>query len=71
MPDGCHEATVRAVDRAGNVRIRSPAFSVDTNPWSPTGPYGPYPLMGIIASSVAGAFVVAWVLLRRRRKPSG
>ncbi|MEI6797132.1 MAG: hypothetical protein WCK39_09745, partial [Methanomassiliicoccales archaeon] len=57
LADGKHQIVVRLVDVAGNsVDLRS-TITVDTNPLSPGGPYGAWPiliLLGIIALAAAG-----------------
>ena len=67
LPDGAHTVTVRGFDAAGNNATASVTFRVDTNPFSPTGPYGGLPTYGI---AVAAAAAVAGFALWRRRKRS-
>ncbi len=64
LSDGAHVVTVTAVNGAGNTTQESVSFRVDTNVFSPSGPYGGVPTYAIVAAAVA---VAAFVLWRRRR----
>ncbi len=66
LPDGSHTITVWAVDGAGNNVSRSVTFRIDTNIFSPSGPYAGAPAYGIIVA-VAAVGVGAYVLVRRRK----
>ena len=66
LADGVHEVRVMAFDAAGNTAAAVTVFAVDTNVFSPTGPYGGFPLyafLGGIALPVIAALV--WILRRR------
>ena len=54
-----------AVDAAGNNAYASVTVRVDTNLFSPSGPYAGAPTYAILA--VVAAVSIALVLLRRRR----
>ncbi len=45
LADGVHEVRVVAFDAAGNTAEVETRFSVDTNIFSPTGPFGGFPLV--------------------------
>ncbi|MEE9164192.1 MAG: Ig-like domain-containing protein, partial [Thermoplasmata archaeon] len=66
LNDGAHTITVTATDNAGNSQSASAEFTVDTNLFSLTGPYGPIPLVGTLLT-VGGSLVILFLLLRRRR----
>jgi hypothetical protein len=63
LQDGAHTITVRVTDVAGNAKTQTKAFAVDTNPFSPSGPYAGLPLY-LLLLAIANA--VTLVLLRRR-----
>ena len=65
LSDGGHTLTIKAVDRAGNTAISVSAFTIDTNPFSMTGPYSGLPLFIIIAA-LAGGIILTLILLIRR-----
>jgi hypothetical protein len=68
LADGVHEVRVVAFDAAGNTAEAETRFSVDTNIFSLTGPYGGSPLFGLlggIAAAVSAALV--WIVMRRRQ----
>ncbi len=65
LPDGTHTVRVRAIDVAGNVAEAVISFRVDTNVFSPTGPYAGAPTYAIAAALALAAAV--GLLLRRRR----
>ena len=67
LTDGAHTITVWAFDVAGNSVSESVTFRIDTNIFSPSGPYAGAPTYGII---VAAAVVAGFVLWRRRRRMS-
>jgi len=64
VADGDHIVLVRAFDVAGNLADVEVRFRVDSNLFSPTGPYGPAPLLTVVAAGVG----VALLLFRRRRR---
>lgn len=66
LPDGGHTVVIRAYDGAGNMAEETVHFSVDTNPFSPSGPYG-LALTGLVAGVGLLLAVVAFLKLRRRR----
>ncbi len=60
--------TVVAFDGVGHSAVAAVEFTVDTNPFSPTGPSGVGPLIGIFAVAVAaGLALLFWI--RSRLKP--
>lgn len=63
LDDGAHVVTVTAFDHAGYARNATLSFRVDTNPLSPTGPYGVWLLVAVILIPVAA---VAFILSERR-----
>jgi len=67
VADGPHIVRVTAVDKAGNEASVTRSFRVDTNIFSLSGPYGPAPIVGLLAAP-AGGVVLAIVLRSRRRK---
>src|SRR5438093_1462718 len=67
LPDGSHTITVWAVDAAGNNVSRFVTFRVDTNTFSPSGPYASVLTYGIIVTAAAVAGLFLW---RRRRRAS-
>ncbi len=67
LPDGSHTITIWAVDAAGNAVSRSVTLNVDTNIFSPSGPYAGTPTYSII---VAAAAVAGFFFWKRRRRVS-
>jgi len=65
LSDGLHVIQVRAIDAAGNAIAQSVSISVDTNVFSPSGPYAGAPTYTIIAMAIIG---VGFFLWRRRGK---
>src|SRR5712691_4096189 len=65
LVDGVHTISVRLTDVAGNSVTKTRSLVVDTNPFSPTGPYAALPLYFLL---FAAAIVVALILLLRQRK---
>ncbi len=65
FPDGLHTVTVWAEDAAGHRASTSVAFRIDTNPFSPSGPYAGTPTYVIVAVAVVLAILF---LLRRYRR---
>jgi len=68
VPDGTQRISVRAYDRAGNVREQFVEIAMDTNPLSPAGPQAGLPLYLIIAVVLLVAFIL--VVRRMRRAPT-
>ncbi len=66
VADGGHSIAVMAVDRAGNEQSQTVGFSVDTNIFSPTGPFGVM-LIVVIPVAVGGAAAVVLLLWFRKR----
>ncbi len=67
LPDGAHDITVECTDVAGNIAQAAGSFSVDTNPFSPTGPFGPWLLVSVIIFLLLGVMVIIILIWRRRR----
>ena len=65
VKDGKHVIKIRAYDMAGNYEEKTINVLVNTNPFSPHGPYKGLPLYLII---IAIVIVVLIVLMMRRRK---
>ncbi|MFQ5919305.1 MAG: OmpL47-type beta-barrel domain-containing protein [Thermoplasmata archaeon] len=68
LADGAHTVRVVAFDAAGNIAQAQTTISVDTNVFSPTGPYSGLPLyalLGGVAAAATGALV--WIVRGRRR----
>lgn len=70
LADGPHVVSIACEDFAGNVGVARHAFTVVTDPLSPSGPYGPWPLVGLTALPTAVAAAVA-LRVRRRRTAEG
>ena len=68
LADGEHVVLVRAVDAAGNANETEIRFRVDTNVFSPAGPYQGVPLYVVMAAAFASTAAVAFILWRRRRR---
>lgn len=66
LKDGPHTLELSATDRAGNERSVIATFIVDTNPFSPSGPNGPVPLLGLVLAAVGS--LTSLLILRRWRK---
>ena len=66
LPDGAHDITVECTDVAGNVVQAVAPFSVDTNPFSPTGPFGPWLLVIVVVLLIS--FTAVLILLWRRKR---
>ncbi len=67
LADGQHNITVRCSDLAGNSRVERVSILVDTNPLSPTGPFGPWLLLTMIATASVGLVGAALYWMRMRR----
>ncbi|MEE8232141.1 MAG: hypothetical protein V3R46_02355 [Thermoplasmata archaeon] len=66
LPDGVHEVRVVAFDTAGNTAQAEATFAVDTNVFSPTGPYGGLPLYSLLAGiALAVTAALVWIVRRR------
>lgn len=63
--EGGHNVLVKAVDAAGNEAVAVVSFRVDTNAFSPTGPYSGIPMFLILELVVAA---VTMAIMRRRHK---
>ncbi|MEE9181433.1 MAG: hypothetical protein V3U33_02525, partial [candidate division NC10 bacterium] len=63
--DGPHTVTVAAFDGGENAVTIAIHLRVDTSIFSPTGPYGTGPLIGMFVALVAAAALVAFFLARR------
>jgi len=68
LSDGTHNLQIRAFDKAGNLVTENLTFVVDTNVFSPNGPFGPLLLIAIIAGVVAVIAVALVALVRRKKK---
>jgi hypothetical protein len=69
VQDGMHTVNLSAFDRAGNEETVAISFRVDTNPLSPTGPFGVGPLAAVIATAGVAAVVLFLLFLRKRGRP--
>ena len=65
LADGTHEVRLRATDQAGNSAVQVVQFRVDTSPFSPQGPLGPWLLVGMIVIAIA-LLLVALGLNKRK-----
>jgi hypothetical protein len=65
LADGTHEVRLRATDQAGNSAVEVVQFRVDTSPFSPQGPLGPWLLVGMIVIAIA-LLLVALGLNKRK-----
>ncbi len=63
--EGGHNVLVKAVDAAGNEAVAVVSFRVDTNAFSPTGPYSGIPMF-LVLELVVAALTMA--IMRRRHK---
>ncbi|MEE9163673.1 MAG: Ig-like domain-containing protein [Thermoplasmata archaeon] len=63
IADGAHQVFVSCEDRVDRVAEVEVSFTVDSNPLSPTGPFGPTLVLGL-----AGIVILFVALLLRRRK---
>ena len=66
LSDGPHRVTLKAIDAAGNVGMTTIVFRVDTNPFSPTGPYSGI-LTSFLIESIIAATTIFFILRRRKR----
>ncbi|MDD1770186.1 MAG: pre-peptidase C-terminal domain-containing protein [Methanomassiliicoccales archaeon] len=66
LSDGTHNITVVSVDVAGNRAEGSTVVTVDTNPLSPSGPYGV--LLDIVIVATTCALAGAFLLTRKKPK---
>ena len=70
LSDGDHLVRVVAIDVAGNTATAETQFRVDTNIFSPSGPYGGLPLYGIlVGTSIAVVVTLFWWRRRRGKSP--
>jgi len=67
LEDGWHELEVIITDEAGNSYSDVISFKVDTNPFSPEGPFGPWLLIGL-AALVLVAFALIIPIRQRKKK---
>jgi len=68
VADGTHVIRLACEDVAGNVALSSVTFRVDTSPFSLTGPFGPWPLLGLGVGAGITAIALALIVSRRMRK---
>jgi len=66
VQDGVHIITLRAFDRAGNYETAVVRVRVDTGFFSPSGPYGPWPVTTVIIVAIMGALLGAVRIARSR-----
>jgi hypothetical protein len=64
--DGSHSVTVRAFDEAENYDDASVTFTVDTNPFSMSGPYKGLPLFLLIFVIIIAVVIILWIVLRKK-----
>src|SRR5438132_6502398 len=68
LADGAHTVVIRATDAAGNRAESSVAITIDTNMFSPGGPYGGAPTgVLLVAIIVLVSIAIAWSRRRQRR----
>ena len=63
LADGPHTVRIKAIDVAGNPSMALLVFQIDTNIFSPTGPY-----LGLPLYLLAASLVISLALLARRRR---
>lgn len=68
LADGAHSVKAVAYDNVGNSRTVVVTVRIDTNPLSPSGPYGLAPLGGLLGGVVA-VVAITILMIRRRRQP--
>lgn len=66
--DGRFVVEISATDRGGNEGKLRVVFEVHSNPLSPEGPYGPWPLALLTAGVIGSSALIALLLLRRSRR---
>ncbi|MFQ5811071.1 MAG: OmpL47-type beta-barrel domain-containing protein, partial [Armatimonadota bacterium] len=71
LGDGIHNVTVTCEDVAGNIATSQAKFRVDTSWFSPTGPVGPWLLIGLGAIASIGAVMSLWIWRWRKRSSGG
>ena len=71
LADGVHAVAVRATDLAGNTATETRSVSVDTNPFSPSGPYGGLPTyLLLLALAISVVLISLWRRRKRKRTRS-
>ncbi len=70
LSDGTHEVVVRCTDLAGNSGEATLSLSVDSNLFSPAGPYGPWLLIALIVIPIAsGLVILLWYRRTHAERP--
>jgi len=67
LPDGAHDIQIVAFDAAGNSANETTAITIDTNVFSPSGPYRGIPSYVLAGFAVGGATLFIRRILRRRK----
>jgi hypothetical protein len=67
LADGRHTLQVKVTNEAGNEATQQIEFKVDTNPLSPTGPYGYWAIIGLLAIIVL-VFCFAFYASRKKKE---
>jgi len=71
LADGVHTVAVRATDLAGNTATETRSVSVDTNLFSPSGPYGGLPIyLLLLAMAISIVLISLWRRRKRKRMRS-
>lgn len=66
LADGEHVVVIRAIDVAGNFAEQTVTIDVNTNPFDPEGPMGPWAIVGLAALLfVIVAAAVVWSLAKK------
>ncbi len=69
LQDGVHTIQLIAFDQAGNSVNQTTTLRVDTNIFSPSGPYFGAPTFAIVALATGGLFYFFWKRRRRGARP--
>ena len=70
LPDGPHQIQIEAFDAAGNSANQTTGITIDTNVFSPSGPYKGIPTYILTGLTVGGATLFLLRTWRRRKPPT-